>query len=185
MAHWHAKASPTRWFIADARAIPWHILRTYKTWAIRHVYITGDRADLISAPVRHLAGTHLRVRAGAMLDALETLARRHQLALFVELFSSSSGVLHPEHEQAFEVELIDTGKTYRVPPDKTLLHVLQEHGVDVPNDCEEGLCGSCEVVVLAGNVDHRDKVLTPAERAANTRMMTCCSRARGPLKIKL
>lgn len=153
-----------------------------------HVYITGEsgRPDFEHL-FRHLPrGTHIYACGPEpMLDALETLARRHQLALFVELFSSSSGVLHPEHEQAFEVELIDTGKTYRVPPDKTLLHVLQEHGVDVPNDCEEGLCGSCEVVVLAGNVDHRDKVLTPAERAANTRMMTCCSRARGPLKIKL
>jgi hypothetical protein len=32
--------------------------------------------------------------------------------------------------------------------------------------------------VLAGKVDHRDVVLTRAERAANVKMMTCCSRAR-------
>jgi hypothetical protein len=28
-------------------------------------------------------------------------------------------------------------------------------------------------------VDHRDKVLTRAERAANQRMLACCSRAKG------
>jgi hypothetical protein len=33
--------------------------------------------------------------------------------------------------------------------------------------------------VLAGDVDHRDKVLSRSERAANTRMMSCSSRARG------
>jgi hypothetical protein len=33
--------------------------------------------------------------------------------------------------------------------------------------------------VLDGDADHRDKVLSKAERAANTRMMSCCSRARG------
>jgi ferredoxin len=49
----------------------------------------------------------------------------------------------------------------------------------VPSDCEEGLCGTCEVNVIAGEVDHRDKVLSGAERAEGRRMMACCSRARG------
>ncbi|MDX5451769.1 MAG: 2Fe-2S iron-sulfur cluster binding domain-containing protein, partial [Rhodococcus sp. (in: high G+C Gram-positive bacteria)] len=53
------------------------------------------------------------------------------------------------------------------------------NNIDVPSDCEEGLCGSCEVTVLEGEVDHRDTVLTKAERAANRQMMTCCSRACG------
>ncbi|MBP6781375.1 MAG: 2Fe-2S iron-sulfur cluster binding domain-containing protein, partial [Ottowia sp.] len=43
----------------------------------------------------------------------------------------------------------------------------------------EGLCGSCEVRVLGGAVDHRDVVLTRAERDAQDRMMVCCSRAAG------
>ncbi|MBN9116677.1 MAG: 2Fe-2S iron-sulfur cluster binding domain-containing protein, partial [Pandoraea sp.] len=51
--------------------------------------------------------------------------------------------------------------------------------IDVQSDCEEGLCGSCEVQVLEGDVDHRDVVLTRAERDANTKMMSCCSRACG------
>jgi len=49
----------------------------------------------------------------------------------------------------------------------------------VQSDCQEGLCGSCEVRVLAGDIDHRDLVLTRAERAEGRRMMACCSRARG------
>jgi len=49
----------------------------------------------------------------------------------------------------------------------------------VPCDCGEGLCGTCEVAVVSGEVDHRDKVLTKAERAANTRLLACCSRAAG------
>jgi len=35
------------------------------------------------------------------------------------------------------------------------------------------------VRVLAGNVDHRDVVLTRSEREAHNKMMTCCSRACG------
>ncbi|MNT94065.1 Phthalate dioxygenase reductase [compost metagenome] len=64
-----------------------------------------------------------------------------------------------------------------VPPDQTLLSALRGANIDVQSDCEEGLCGSCEVRVLAGQVDHRDVVLTRGEREANHRMMACCSRA--------
>jgi len=35
------------------------------------------------------------------------------------------------------------------------------------------------VQVLAGQVDHRDVVLTRAEREASVKMMACCSRAAG------
>lgn len=60
-----------------------------------------------------------------------------------------------------------------------MLKSLQAAGIDIACDCQEGLCGSCEVQVTDGEIDHRDKVLTQAERAQNSRMMVCCSRARG------
>jgi ferredoxin len=79
-------------------------------------------------------------------------------------------------EQPFTVELKDSGLTLEVP-DQTLLATLRAANIDVQSDCEEGLCGSCEVRVLAGEIDHRDVVLTRGEREANNRMMACCSRA--------
>jgi len=98
-------------------------------------------------------------------------------ALRVEHFESTLGTLDPAREHAFEVELKDSGIVITVPPDQTLLTALRAANVDIQSDCEEGLCGSCEVRVLAGRVDHRDVVLTRAEREADTKMMTCCSRA--------
>jgi len=59
------------------------------------------------------------------------------------------------------------------------LDALRGANIDVQSDCREGLCGSCEVPVLEGEIDHRDRVLTRSERAACTKMMSCCSRARG------
>jgi len=100
-------------------------------------------------------------------------------ALRVEHFESDLPQLDPAKEHAFEVELKDSGITITVPADKTVLASLRAANIDVSSDCEEGLCGTCEVRVLAGEVDHRDMVLTKAEREANNRMMTCCSRARG------
>ncbi|MDX2484442.1 MAG: 2Fe-2S iron-sulfur cluster binding domain-containing protein, partial [Pseudodonghicola sp.] len=67
----------------------------------------------------------------------------------------------------------------------TLLDAIQAAGIDVASDCCEGLCGSCEVTVLDGDIDHRDSVLSRRERAANNRMMSCCSRAKHGGRIKL
>jgi ferredoxin len=58
-------------------------------------------------------------------------------------------------------------------------------GVDVPSDCGEGLCGTCEVAVIAGEIEHRDIVLTAAEQREGRRMMACCSRGRGKLVLGL
>jgi ferredoxin len=100
-------------------------------------------------------------------------------ALRVEHFHSRRGTLDPAKEHGFEVELKDSGITLQVAADQTLLAALQAANIDVQSDCREGLCGSCEVRVLAGVVDHRDVVLTRAERDANGKMMACCSRAAG------
>jgi ferredoxin len=39
----------------------------------------------------------------------------------------------------------------------------------------EGICGACETKVIEGTPDHRDVVLTEAERQASKTMMICCS----------
>ena len=98
--------------------------------------------------------------------------------LHIERFSAGGAQLDPAHEIGFDVELQDSGLTVYVPPEKTALQSLREAGVDVQSDCEEGLCGTCEVRLIAGDVDHRDKVLSQWERHENRRMMVCCSRAR-------
>jgi cytochrome P450/ferredoxin-NADP reductase len=115
-----------------------------------------------------------------MLEALEqACAGWPEDALRIEHFHASTSALDPAKEHAFEVELKDSGLTLTVAPDQTLLTALRAANIDVQSDCCEGLCGSCEVRVLSGTVDHRDVVLTRAEREANNKMMACCSRAAG------
>lgn len=115
-----------------------------------------------------------------MLEALEACCEKWpEDALRVEHFQSTRGSLDPEKEHAFEVELKDSGLVVKVPADQTLLTALRSANIDIQSDCGEGLCGSCEVKVLSGQVDHRDVVLTRSERDANNKMMACCSRAAG------
>jgi len=47
----------------------------------------------------------------------------------------------------------------------------------VPSSCRVGTCGTCEVAIVDGDVEHRDSVLSPEEQAANRTMMVCVSRA--------
>ncbi|TKG72925.1 cytochrome P450/oxidoreductase [Prauserella endophytica] len=115
-----------------------------------------------------------------LLAALEEQAESWPAdTLHIEHFTSIKRELDPTVEHGFDVELADSGLTVHVGPGQTVLAALRAANIDISSDCEEGLCGSCEAPVLDGDVDHRDLVLTKAERAANTVMMTCCSRACG------
>ena len=100
-------------------------------------------------------------------------------ALHVERFAPRD-VGEPVLTDAFEVELATSGLSLTVPPEKSVLQVVEEAGVSVLSSCTEGTCGTCETTVLAGEVDHRDSLLTPAEQAANDTMFICVSRAAGP-----
>ncbi|SDT33296.1 PDR/VanB family oxidoreductase [Actinoplanes derwentensis] len=90
----------------------------------------------------------------------------------------------PELEVAepgsFTLRLEKSGLELAVPAGRSALEVVTEAGIDVLSDCEEGICGTCDTRVLAGEVDHRDHVLTRSEKAANNCMMLCVSRAAGP-----
>ncbi|GGU16995.1 PDR/VanB family oxidoreductase [Lentzea flava] len=82
--------------------------------------------------------------------------------------------------QGFEVELSQSGEVLRVEPDESVLEVVERAGVPVLSSCQEGTCGTCETVVLAGTPDHRDSVLTDDERENGDVMMICVSRSRSP-----
>jgi ferredoxin len=79
-----------------------------------------------------------------------------------------------------EVVLKRSGLTFIVPPDKSILQVLIDEGIDPLYDCQRGECSICQVAVLEGVPDHRDHVLSDEERAGNKLMQICVSRAKTP-----
>jgi ferredoxin-NADP reductase len=100
-------------------------------------------------------------------------------ALHLERFAPKD-IGEPVLTGAFEVELTVSGLSLTVPPEKSVLQVVEEAGLTVLSSCTEGTCGTCETTVLSGEVDHRDSLLTPAEQAANDTMFICVSRAACP-----
>ena len=65
-----------------------------------------------------------------------------------------------------------------MPPEKTLVEVMSEAGIEIAVSCSQGICGTCITTVLQGEPEHRDSVLTDEERERNDQMTPCCSRAR-------
>lgn len=97
-------------------------------------------------------------------------------ALQVERFAPKS-VGDPARAESFEVVLERSGKTLQIPPERSILSVIEDAGVAVLSSCTEGTCGTCETGVLEGTPDHRDSVLTEADREENDVMMICVSRS--------
>jgi ferredoxin-NADP reductase len=101
-------------------------------------------------------------------------------ALHIERFAAKA----PTAEEAagaleqFEVVCHRTGVTLEVTSDQSILEVLEEANVPIMASCYEGVCGTCEARVLEGSPDHRDSVLSRAEKDAGEVMMVCVSRAR-------
>ncbi|MDT7950070.1 MAG: cytochrome P450/oxidoreductase [Acetobacteraceae bacterium] len=151
-----------------------------------HVGAEGGKLDLAAAIGSAPAGAQIYgCGPDRMLAELGQLMADQPERLHVEHFASAAGLTGHDRDTPFEVELADSQLSLSVPSDQTLLQILQASGIDVPCDCEEGLCGSCEVPVLSGSIEHRDKVLSAAERAGGGRMMACCSRGRGKLVLAL
>ncbi|MFE5512921.1 PDR/VanB family oxidoreductase [Streptomyces sp. NPDC056529] len=77
----------------------------------------------------------------------------------------------------FEVELRRSGRTVAVAAGQSLLDAVRAELPDVPYSCRQGFCGTCRQRVLAGGIDHRDELLTDAERDGS--MLICVSRCTG------
>ena len=79
----------------------------------------------------------------------------------------------------FRVELKQSRLSLAVPADLSILEVLEANGVKVPFSCRGGPVPHCETTVCAGEVEHRDYVLSAEERAESRTLMVCvCARSR-------
>lgn len=110
----------------------------------------------------------------AVLNNSKTLGWPESRVRF-ELFSPPAA---QEGDQSFEIVLNSSGQTLLVPPDKSILQVLEEAGHDPLFDCRRGECGVCACPVLDGEIDHRDYVLSKREQDAGNTIVTCVSRAK-------
>ena len=78
----------------------------------------------------------------------------------------------------FLVSLPELGREVKVGIRETLLEALEREGVPVASSCRVGQCGTCEMRVLAGDPEHRDRCLSEGEME-DGKIIACVSRCRG------
>jgi ferredoxin-NADP reductase len=110
-----------------------------------------------------------------MLAAFEAICAELGLEhVHIERFAAA-GPVEAVQVSGYEAVLARSNKVVNVPAGKSLLDALLEAGAKVDYSCREGICGSCETRVIEGIPEHRDGVLTKAERESGKTMMVCVS----------
>ena len=110
-----------------------------------------------------------------MIDLLRAhLDGRGDVELHYERFSPPPVVGGSE----FAVSLARSGVSTTVGADESLLAALRRVYPGVPYSCQQGFCGTCRLHVVDGEPEHRDTLLSDAERADGD-ILTCVSRCAG------
>lgn len=160
--------------------------------------LSGDRltvhADDEHGSFPDLASTLAGLAPGSMVyccgpEQLITAVEQalpEQVDLRIERFRAPEPAPGCDSEAGFDVVCAGSNERVTVAEDMSILDALEDAGLDMPFSCREGVCGSCETKVLSGEPEHRDFVLSESEKASNSTMLVCVSRARsGELVLDL
>ncbi|WP_432449548.1 2Fe-2S iron-sulfur cluster-binding protein [Aliiroseovarius marinus] len=169
--HYSASRREDAGFLDDLAAMPWADRVHF------HFSNEGTRADFDAVLTDAPEGAHVYAcGADRFMEAVMGAAARQGVpedARHLEYFSAPE---QPDHENhPFTLRLKD-GRKVQVSADETAAEALNAAGIHVDVKCSDGICGVCKCGVLAGAVDHRDFVLSNAQREST--MILCQSRAK-------
>ena len=176
--HYCVRAPERAAFLSELRGA------AYKDRVSFYFDIGGDASKLNAAEVLRahasLSGSHLYICGPVgFIEMVNTEAGRSGVdsqKIHIEHFSGKPTTV--VGDQPFEIRLQRSGISVTVPPDLTALEALHNAGIEVPISCAQGICGTCMVKVIEGEIDHRDSYLTDDERNAQDNFLPCCSRAK-------
>ncbi|WP_271395478.1 ferredoxin reductase [Neomicrococcus lactis] len=119
------------------------------------------------------------------LQFLETAAIADPLEETQELqeFPRDDSAFKPVGEGTLTMFFVKSKLKVRINPDQRILHVAQSAGVRIGANCQEGVCGSCKVVKLSGEVDMNHQGGIRAREVAAGKFLPCCSTAQTDLVI--
>jgi ferredoxin-NADP reductase len=145
--------------------------------------VAGQGLDIAALVQRQVAGAHLYYcgPSGFMKACAEASAHWAAGTVHSEFFKAPQALAKTAPDGGFEVRLARTGVTLPVLADQTIVRAMELAGHRVPTSCLSGLCGSCKVDYLEGDVEHNDYILSDEEK---TRCLTLCvSRSRSPMLV--
>ena len=172
--HYSAAGRASAGFLEELSRVPWadHVQL--------HLKDEGHRADLTALMLAYTPGLQLYTCGSPRyMDAVFAAAAAHgwpEDALHREYFQLPEA---PDRvNRPFQLKLARSGRMLQVPATASATEVLAAAGVAIATKCSDGLCGVCATAYDAAasdEVEHRDVVLSRAERGC--KLILCCSRA--------
>lgn len=145
---------------------------------VRHDDSVQGLADIQAIVGPPAEGRHIYCCGPEPLMAAVKAATLSWPPMTVHFEHFSRDAVDESKNKAFELQLGKDGPVVVVGADQSVLEVLRANGYQIETQCTQGLCGTCEQRVIAGEVDHRDLVLEDDEKAENSCMMVCVSRCK-------
>jgi ferredoxin-NADP reductase len=82
------------------------------------------------------------------------------------------------------VTFTESDKSAPLPPDKAILDVADEIGVEIDNSCRSGICGLCKVKLRSGKVTMAvEDSLTPEDKTAGI-ILACQAKSTGNVEVE-
>lgn len=146
-----------------------------------HFHFSDENRLNVSEVLRdYQAGDHLYTcgPAGFMDSVFEKALANgwDEDSLHKEYFSAPDSSHLENHP--FVIELARSGRNIHVASDQSATAALKNEGINIDVKCSDGLCGVCVTKLIAGDVEHRDHVLSKIQKLNN--VILCCSRAASP-----
>jgi vanillate O-demethylase ferredoxin subunit len=153
-----------------------------------HLHIDDEAAthcNLLSALAQSDLAHHVYVCGpqGFMDFVIQTAQQQSWPETHIHKEHFSAPTIDTSEDGSFNIKVQKTGQLIHVAQDQTAVQALEAAGVSIPVSCEQGICGTCLVKVLEGEIDHRDMYLTEEEQAAQDQFTPCCSRAKSKMLI--
>ena len=159
-------------------------------WAAKtskHYSDQGSRLDIAAAVPPYAPGVHIYVCGpdsymSAILDHARVIGYP-DAALHAEFFMVPD--MPDWVNLPFEIER-SNGQRLAVSAEQSASDALIAAGIPVDVKCSDGLCGVCKCTLISGEVEHRDFVLSAAQR--ETTIILCQSRSlqeNGVLKLDI
>ena len=172
--HYSVKTRATAGYLDDLATVPW------ADRVSLHVSDEGTRADLDHLLSGYDEGWHVytcgpdRYMQG-VIQAAERQGFPDE-ARHLEYFSVPE---IPDYENhPFTIRLTRSNREVQVAADEAATDALARIGIHIDVKCSDGICGVCKCGLVSGDVEHRDFVLSKAQR--KDAIILCQSRAAEP-----
>lgn len=174
--------------------------------------IPGFQLHMQPSNDHHWSGVVGRLTSEVIQEVIPDLSQRNVLCCGPDGFMShvqslAVGLGVPEnryHEESFEIDthhygdvdasagleqytitLSSDGQKLECRGDQTVLEAAKDAGVYIPYSCEAGICGSCKVRVLKGQVSGQNDGGLEDDEATDGWTLACCYRPVTDLEIDL